>query len=180
MAEGRVVLQGANLIDGVNAPRSGATVVIDGNRIAQVSDAPVETGEGDRVADLAGKTVMPGMVQGHFHTGFGPTPSQAQAPILGLEAPAPFMGMIAAKNAQIALQCGVTGFIGSSNGDHLDLCLREAMILGLVEGPRMLACTREFMAPGDMADGTNRSWFMNIQSEGIIRRLSGPDEFRRV
>jgi hypothetical protein len=102
------------------------------------------------------------------------------APILGLEAPAPYMGMIASRNAQIALQCGVTGIIGSSNGDNLDVCLREAMILGLVEGPRIAACGHELMASGDMADGTNRSWFMGIQHPGLTRRLDGAEEFRHA
>ena len=123
---------------------------------------------------------MPGLVQGHFHSGFGPSPTFGAAPILGLEAPAAYMGMIAARNAQIALQCGVTGMIGSSNGDNLDVCLREAMILGLVEGPRIAACGHEFMASGDMADGTNRSWFMGIQHPGLTRRLDGAEEFRQA
>ena len=90
------------------------------------------------------------------------------------------MGMVAAKNAQIALQTGTTGIIGSSCGDNLDVCLREAMIMGLVQGPRIIACGHEFMASGDMADGTNRSWFMGLQHSGLTRRLDGPEEFRQA
>lgn len=178
MAEGRTIFRDAHLIDGESPPRGGMSVVVEGNRIAQVQPGAIEAGERDRVIELDGKSLMPAMVQGHFHTGFGPAPNLGQAPILGLEAPGPYLGMVAAKNAQIALQCGVTGIIGSSNGDLLDVCLREAMVLGVVEGPRMLACTREFMVPGDMADGTNRSWFMGIQQTGLTRRLSGAEEFR--
>jgi imidazolonepropionase-like amidohydrolase len=176
----RVVLQNANLIDGSGAPRSRSTVVIEGNRITHASDSAPAARPGDRTIDLAGKTVMPGLVQSHFHSGFGPTPTMGAAPILGLEAPAPYMGMIAARNAQTALQCGVTGVIGSSNGDNLDVCLREAMILGVVEGPRIAACGHEFMTSGDMADGTNRSWFMGIQHPGLTRRLDGAEEFRQA
>ena len=180
MPETRVVLQNANLIDGNGPPQPNATVVLEGNRIAHAGAAAPATRAGDRAIDLAGKTVMPGLVQGHFHSGFGPTPTLGAAPILGLEAPAPYMGMIAARNAQIALQSGVTGVIGSSNGDNLDVCLREAMIVGLVEGPRIVACGHEFMASGDMADGTNRSWFMGIQHPGLTRRLDGAVEFRHA
>jgi imidazolonepropionase-like amidohydrolase len=60
------------------------------------------------------------------------------------------------------------------------VCLREAMILGLVEGPRIAACGHELMTSGDMADGTNRSWFMGIQHPGLTRRLDGAEEFRRA
>jgi imidazolonepropionase-like amidohydrolase len=178
MPETRVVLRNANLIDGSGPPQPNATVVIEGNRIAHADAAAPAARPGDRAVDLAGKTVMPGLVQGHFHSGFGPSPTLGAAPILGLEAPAPYMGMVAARNAQIAIQCGVTGIIGSSNGDNLDVCLREAMILGLVEGPRIATCGHELMASGDMADGTNRSWFMGIQHPGLTRRLDGAEEFR--
>ena len=174
MSGSRVVLQNANLIDGSGTTRTGASLAIDGNRIADAGDPR----NGDRTIDLGGKAVMPGLVQCHFHSGFGPAPTLGAAPILGLEAAPPYMGMIAAKNAHTALQCGVTGIIGSSCGDNLDVCLREAMILGLVEGPRIVACGHEFMASGDMADGTNRSWFMGIQHSGLTRRLNGAEEFR--
>ena len=180
MSEGRVIFSGAHLFDGENEPRSGVSVVVEGNRITQVTTGSVDAGASDRVIELDGKTLMPGMVQGHFHAGFGPSPNLGQAPILGLEAPAPYMGMVAAKNAQVALQTGVTGTIGSSNGDFLDICLREAMIMGLVQGPRMLACTHEFMCSGDYADGTNRSWFMGIENPGLTRVLDGPEEFRQA
>src|SRR5262245_31347324 len=179
MAEPRVVLRNANLIDGLGPPQPNATVVIDGNRIAHAGAAAAGR-PGDRTVDLAGKTVMPGLVQGHFHSGFVPTPTLGAAPILGLEAPAPDIGMCAARNAPVALGCGVTGVIGSSNGDNLDVCLREAMILVLVDGPRIATCGHEFMAPGDMADGTNRSYFMGIQHPGLTRRLNGADEFRQA
>src|SRR5215475_8882479 len=179
MAEARVVLQNANLIDGAGPPQPNATVVIEGSRIAHAG-GKVAARPGDRSVDLAGKTVMPGLVQGHFHSGFGPSPTLGAAPILGLEAPAPYMGMIAARNAAIAIQCGVTGVIGSSNGDNLDVCLREAMILGLVDGPRIAACGHEFMASGDMADGTNRSYFMGIHHPGLTRRLDGAEEVRKA
>jgi imidazolonepropionase-like amidohydrolase len=180
MAEARVVFQNANLIDGVGSPRTGASVAIEGNRIVHVGAGTAPASAGTRVIDLAGKTLLPGLVQGHFHSGFGPTPTLGAAPLLGLEAPAPYLGMVAARNAHTALQCGVTGVIGSSNGDNLDVCLREAMILGLVEGPRIAACGHEFMASGDMADGTNRSWFMGIENPGLTRRLDGPIAFRQA
>jgi len=178
MSEKRTIFTNANLLDGENPARAGVTVVVSGKRIQSVGTDPVAPGPQDTVTDLGGKTLMPGMVQAHFHTGFGPAPALTQPPILGLDAPLPFMGMIAAKNAATALSAGVTSIIGSSNPGHLDVCLKEAMVLGVVEGPRMLACTHEMMAPGDMADGTNRSWFMGISESGLTRRVNGVDEIR--
>lgn len=139
-----------------------------------------DLGRDDRVYDLNGQTLMPGMVQAHFHTGFGPTPSAGPAPILGLEAPPAFMGMVAAKNAMTALDCGVTSIIGSSNPGFLDVSLKDAISIGLIDGPRVLACTHELMVSGDQADGTNRSWYMGISESGLTRRVDGVEQMRQV
>jgi len=177
----RTVLCNANLLDGENPAAPGSSVVIEGTRIRSVvrgDAAPAR--EGERRIDLGGRTLMPGMVQTHFHTGFGPAPSLTQPPVLGLDAPPAYMGMVAAMNARIALDSGVTSIIGSSNPAGLDPCLKDAMVLGVVEGPRMLACTHELMASGDMADGRNRSWFMDIRESGLTRPVDGVDEVRRA
>ena len=67
----RTLFTNANLLDGENAPRSGLTVVLEGDRITAVSEQAPGAAADDRVIDLAGKTLMPGMWQGHFHSGFG-------------------------------------------------------------------------------------------------------------
>lgn len=176
----RIVFTNANLLDGDNPAVASANVVVDGNRIDYVGTDPVETHAEDRVIDLGGKTLMPGMVQTHFHTGFGPTPSGGQAPILGLEAPMAYMGMIAAMNARTALDTGVTSIIGSSNPGHLDVQLKEAMILGVVEGPRIVPCSHELMATGDQADGMNRSWYMGLSEHGLTRQVDGVEGMRHA
>lgn len=176
---GRIIFENANLLDGENPPASGCSVVVDGKRIVQVAKGRGEPREGDRVIDVGGRTLMPGMVQSHFHTGFGPAPN-AQAPMLGLEATPTYYGMLAVRNARIALDCGVTSIIGSSNPDGLDVALKEAGILGIAEVPRIVPCTREFMASGDYADGSNRSWYMKLGEHGVARRVDGVEAMRQA
>src|SRR5262245_59492651 len=65
----RLILQDANILDGENAPRRG-TVVVSGDRIESVGEARVEARPGDRMIALDGRTVMPGMVLGHYHAGY--------------------------------------------------------------------------------------------------------------
>ena len=175
----RLVFIHGRVFDGDEVLPSDTTVVVEGNRIAQVASGSVSAEQGDRVFDIAGKMLMPGMVQCHFHTGFGPDAGNP-SPYLGLNMPPAYLGMVAAKNAQIALDFGVTSIIGSSNGDLLDVSLKEAILLGLTKGPRVIPCTREMMASGDVADGDNRSWFMGIQNHGLIRRVDGVEEMRQA
>ncbi|MCH2169547.1 amidohydrolase family protein [Myxococcota bacterium] len=180
MAEGRTLFKGANLFDGRNAPTPNMNVVVSGRRIESVSKEVPPTAEGDRVVDLAGRTLMPGMVQGHFHACFGSFGSGAPAPVLGLEAPATFLGMLGAHNARILLNCGFTGAVGSSNPYGLDVSLKEAIAYEFTDGPRLLACTREYVTSGDAADGTNRSWYMELGNTGLIRRVDGADAYRQA
>jgi imidazolonepropionase-like amidohydrolase len=175
----RIVFSGGRVFDGSEILPEGTAVVVEQERISHVAGGTVETGPDDRVVDLAGRTLMPGMVQCHFHTGFGPDAGNA-SPYLGLNMPPAFLGMVAAKNAQTALDFGVTSLIGSSNGDLLDVCLKEAILLGVAKGPRVIPCTREMMASGDIADGGNRAWFMDVRNHGLVRRVDGVEAMRQA
>ncbi|MED5262122.1 MAG: amidohydrolase family protein [Myxococcota bacterium] len=175
----RLILEGARVIDGVDGVQETRDVVIEAGRIAGIG-SNFESRSEDRVVDLDGHSVLPGMIQGHFHSGFGHFGAGTSAPMLGLEAPAAFFGMLSTRNAKLALDTGFTGVIGSSNGDYLDVSLREAILLGIVEGPRVWAGSHELMASGCQEDGENRAWFMGLSHQGLARKLDGPEEFRKA
>src|SRR5688572_14298277 len=64
-----VVLDGVRVIDGTGgAPLEAGRVVISGGRIAAVGVArSTAIPDGAEVVDLAGHTVIPGLIDSHFH-----------------------------------------------------------------------------------------------------------------
>jgi imidazolonepropionase-like amidohydrolase len=173
---GRLIFRRANLVDGAHPPRP-ATVLVEGERIAGVAsgDGPAPA-PGDRVIDLAGMTLMPGMVLGHFHAAYG-YKGAGPAP-LGLERPVSYMTLWAARHAHMALHCGFTGVVGGSTTADVDASLKAAIEDGLIEGPRFVASSRDLVTT---ADGTDTApWWWKLGGEGAVRVCDGPDEFRKA
>ena len=68
LASGAVAFEGGRVIVGNGAVIEDAVFVVDGGRFAQVGAAgDVEVPEGAARVDLSGKTVMPAIVNAHFH-----------------------------------------------------------------------------------------------------------------
>ncbi|MGH7388302.1 MAG: N-acyl-D-amino-acid deacylase family protein [Candidatus Rokuibacteriota bacterium] len=61
-----LLLRGGTVIDGTGAPRYGADVALEGDRIAAV--APALTGEATRAIDATGLVVAPGFIDAHSHS----------------------------------------------------------------------------------------------------------------
>ncbi|NUT18743.1 MAG: amidohydrolase family protein [Hamadaea sp.] len=75
------VYRGGTLIDGTqSAPRPRTTVVVDGAVIASVGpDEQLATPEGAQVVDLAGRFVIPGLIDSHQHLATPPNRPVAEA-----------------------------------------------------------------------------------------------------
>jgi imidazolonepropionase-like amidohydrolase len=174
---GRTFFRRANLIDGRGAPRKNMTVVVEGNRIAAVAangDAPKPVAE-DVVYDLGGRSLMPGMIQCHYHAAYD---NLEKLDDVDLKHPATMLALIAAKNAELLLRSGFTGAVGAGTLHNIDATLKRAIDAGITPGPRLLPCGREFVTTGDSAD-VHPNWW-KLQMEGGIAICDGPDQFRKA
>jgi len=177
----RTIFSNANLLDGERPARAGVTVVVEGERIAAVvspGDAPVPAASPrDRVVDLAGRTLLPGLILSHYHSTYRDI-TIMPAP-LGIEKPPGYLMLVAADNARRALHAGFTGIVSAGVvNDNIDAELALAIEEGVVEGPRLLPGGVALDTTGDYND-TSKYWW-RLGNLGAQRFCDGPDEFRKA
>jgi len=128
------------------------TIIFEGDTVAAIGDAVGEAPEGAH--DLAGATVLPGLIDAHVHVasdtsrspGFGPPPAQHGEP----PRPAGLAQYILAATADRILRSGFTTVRDVGAYDDEVLALRAAIDAELVPGPRVYTCGRiiSATAPG--------------------------------
>jgi imidazolonepropionase-like amidohydrolase len=173
----RIFFRRANLIDGRNPPKKNATVVVEGKCIVAVAangDAPRPSAN-DVVYDLAGRSLMPGMIMCHYHVAYDNIHKLSD---IDLNHPVTMLTLIAAKNAELLLRCGFTGAVGAGAAHYIDVTLKRAIDSGLIPGPRIMACGRDLGTTGDSVDFHPSWWKLQMQTVGRI--CDGPDEFRKA
>jgi imidazolonepropionase-like amidohydrolase len=74
-ADGPTVFKGARLLTAAGAPIESGILVVENGKIAAIGDASTAIPQGATVIDVAGKTIIPGIVDTHSHIGIYPRPS---------------------------------------------------------------------------------------------------------
>ncbi len=105
-----------------------------------------------KVIDLPGTTLMPGMVEGHSHVLLHPyneTPWNDQVAHDGLA----LRAARAVNHLHATLMAGFTTIrdLGTEGAGYADVELKQAVNQGTIPGPRMLASTRAIVATGSYA-----------------------------
>jgi len=119
-----LVIQGGMLIDGTGrAPLEDAVIVIEGERIKSVGKrGEVAVPRNARVIDVKGKTILPGLIDGHCHL-------------------LDFMG-------EIYLHLGITTCPDiTQNDDEWTLAQRDGTNLGKIRGPRIWSTGARLVGP---------------------------------
>jgi imidazolonepropionase-like amidohydrolase len=173
----RLILDHATVLDGDRSTLTDAHVVIDGDRIAAVGPGPgPEAAQGDRAVDLAGRVVMPGMVNCHFHATYhnlGSTPAP-----FGLEEPMAMQAVRAVNSLELLVHSGFTSAVSAGAPFAIDASMKAAIDRGLIPGPRLVPCSRDVSTTGHAGDRSYPPQWQ-IGALGAIRPSDGPDEFRR-
>jgi imidazolonepropionase-like amidohydrolase len=175
-------------------PRTGKmlvnqVVLIRGDRVVEVG-SNVAIPAGVRVIDLSGATVLPGLIDTHVHVMDGSPITAPGGPGVGPAGPGPqqsltqplqYRELVAMVNAQRDLNAGFTTIVDlmSHGGWYGTVELRDAINVGLVQGPRM-----QVSGPGIVATNKANAAYSLLDPQPIANLgaqiADGPWEVRKA
>ena len=172
-------LVGATLIDGTGRPAvSDATVLIDGSTIQAVGPrGAVEIPPGAEEVDLAGLTLLPGLIDTHDHL------ADKNYTLLSrweIEEPASLAHLKTAKAIEDSLAAGYTT-IRDAGG--LDAGFKQAIAEGLLNGPRLLTAVSIISPTGGIGDRGAPSGHRTAFATDPMRPIgvaNGPEAVRSI
>ncbi len=174
MAARYLYLENAVVIDGSGAdPLERGAILVEGDRIAGVGTVDSlrpPAHEEVVVVDATGKTVMPGMIDCHFHCAYHSVTCWED---YDLRRPLEHTTILAARNAQTLLEVGFTSARDVGSRGLVAVAVRDMINAGILIGPRMMAGSRIISSTGGLADGYG-DWVDNRASLGQV--VDGPSE----
>lgn len=175
---GTIVIKNGQIVAGTGAiPTPDGALLIQEGLISYVGPGqglPVAPPDA-RVIDARGGTIMPGLVEAHFHPTYF---NVAALEDLDIKYPVEYVTILAACNAKLALECGYTSARSGGSLFNIDVWLKKAIECDLVPGPRLAASGREICGAGGLMDWNPE--FRKIGMEGLMLLIDGPDEARRA
>ena len=147
-----IVFEGCRVFDGVSAePREDATVVVEDGRIKEVADGAVRAPADATRVTCAGRTLMPGLIDAHFH-----------ALLVDLNIPSieDMPPSLLYQHARHSLEGALRrGFTTVRDAGGADLGLAMAVERGLIAGPRILFAGRGLSQTGGHGDMRSQTRF---------------------
>ena len=164
-AAGRTLVRAAHLLDVKSGKLlDGQTIVVAGETIESIGPSAQATAQaGDKVIDLGGMTVLPGLIDVHTHltmnTDFDPfrevTSTDAKEAINGVV------------NARKTLMAGFTTARNVGAGGYTDVDLRDAINSGQVPGPHLLVSGPALGITGGHCDDNLLPFSYHQISDGV-------------
>ena len=175
-SSGFTVIKNGTLVDGTGrSPVLDGLVVIRDGKITYAGSkatAP-EIPPDSLVIDARQGTILPGLVEAHFHPTYF---NVAALEDLDIKYPVEYVTLLASVNARLALECGYTAARSGGSLFNIDVWLKRAIENDLVQGPRLAASGREICGVGGLMDWNPD--FRKIGMEGLVLLINGADEAR--
>lgn len=156
------------IFDGSGAASFAGEVLVDGNRIVEVSrEGRVVCAEDVLRIDGHGATLMPGLTEAHAHLTW---PSSVERFVPGMSLPPDELVLNTARNARILLDHGFTSaYSGGALSRSLEVTLKAHIDAGALPGPRLVPSSIEREPPSDTHA---------IAPEHVEQHGSGPESIK--
>jgi imidazolonepropionase-like amidohydrolase len=166
-----ILFHNARLFDGETA-HENVSVFVEGERIREVSERPIRSEVGTRI-DLGGRTLMPGLIDAHFH---------AYATELDLGKAERTPRSLHALEAHILLENALRrGFTTVRDAAGADYGLARATERGLIRGPRLFYAGRAITQTGGHGDTRGPAMEPCACAANAMSHVAdGPDEVRKA
>ncbi|MGY4480104.1 amidohydrolase family protein [Bradyrhizobium sp. USDA 3364] len=174
-----ILFKNAALLDPLRSDLlEGHHVLVEDRLIKEVSDRPIEA-SADRVIDLKGKTLMPGLIDLHVH---------AVAVELDLSQQARMANVLVTLRSTMLLRGMLKrGFTTVRDAGGAGYALKQAIDTGLTDGPRLFVSGRALSQTGGHGDGRARSDYLSdptcsccVRVGAIARVVDGVDAVRKA
>jgi imidazolonepropionase-like amidohydrolase len=148
------VLKAARMFDGRSVTTvSNAVIVVEGPTIKEAgSGLPVPAGA--TVVDLGDATLLPGFIDSHQHVTFDAGDNYVADFFEDLRRTVAEKAIMSGNNARRLLDAGFTTVRNVGAYDDVDVGLRNAIMKGIVPGPRLLVSRYPIGATGGHCDQT--------------------------
>ena len=167
-----LVLRGGRIFDGTGAAAEQGTLVIERNKILKIlPPSSTEWPKNAEVVNVAGKTILPGLIDLHTHLTYPLTegdvlhaPSEADATLRAVE------------KLRYFLESGITSVRDVGSQGDVTFRLKEWVRDNRLAGPRIFPAGQFITAEGGHStENTPDEW---IRWMGATRIASGPDDWR--
>ena len=170
-------LVNARLIDGLGNPplEQGYVQVAEGRfvRVGPVSDLPRSSADDTPRIDLAGQTILPGLIDCHAHLVYSGFRRLDELDRCSVET----CTINAVRNAEVVLRAGYTTIRDLGTVGNVAVAVRDAVAHGKISGPRVVASGRILSSTGGHVD-TLPAWWENRGGLGV--RVDGPGDVIRA
>jgi imidazolonepropionase-like amidohydrolase len=138
----RTIFNGGQVFDGSGAAPAAADVVVEGGRIVDVGLGL----DGDEAVDVAGRTLLPGLIDAHVHLAYR---FEDMDEVAGLHLPFSYRFFKIPENLLTTLALGITTVRDAGGAD---LGLKLAVEDGTLPGPRMQISVNMLSMTGGHSD----------------------------
>lgn len=131
-----------------DAPRAGYEVLVENDRIREVSDKPIAAENAD-IVDCGGRVLMPGLIDCHVHCMHSEVYMRRMEDVP--------LTLAAARGARRLKEMLDRGFTTVRDTGGTDWGMKAAVERGLIPGPRLFIAARSLGPTGGHSDGRSRT-----------------------